>query len=85
MFKDALLKCVKFYQHAFEYNQRVEKPILNSTGMKDSWVHMGPKEKDLDKGLTEWSRKLDKMKKRVNTKTKTKTKQEICIGSSKSG
>ena len=38
LFKDALLKCVKFYQHAFEYNQRTEKPILNSTGMKDSWV-----------------------------------------------
>ena len=50
-----------------------------------SWMHVGLKEKDLDKGLTEWSRKLDKMKKRVNTKTKTKTKQVMGIGSSKSG
>ena len=54
LFKDALLKCVKYYKHAFEYNQRTEKTILNSTGMT-SWMHVGLKEKDLDKGLTEWS------------------------------
>ena len=44
---------------------------------------MGLKEED--KGLTEWSRRLDEMKERVKTKTKTKTKQVTGIGSSKSG
>ena len=43
LFKDALLKCVKFYQHAFEYNQRTEKTILNSTGMKDKLGSCGTK------------------------------------------
>ena len=42
---------------------------------------MGLKEED--KGLTEWSRKLDQMKERVKTKPKTKTKQVMGIGSSK--
>ena len=44
---------------------------------------MGLKEED--KGLTEWSRKLDEMKERVKTKTKTKLTMTISIGSSKSG
>ena len=41
--KDALLKCVKFYQHAFEYNQRNEKTILNYTGVKDKLGAYGTK------------------------------------------
>ena len=44
LFKDALLKCVKFYQNAFEYNQRIEKTILNSsTRMKDKLGAYGTK------------------------------------------
>ena len=43
---------------------------------------MGLKEED--KGLTEWSRRLDEMKERLKTKTKTKLTMTMSIGSSKS-
>ena len=58
LFKDALLKCVKFYQHAFEYNQSTEKPFLNSTGMKDKLGTCGSKRERPRQGISRVEKKV---------------------------
>ena len=85
MFKGALLKCVKFYQHAFEYNQSTEKPFLNSTGMKDKLGTCGSKRERPRQGISRVEKEVGSDEKEGKTKTKTKTKRVMSIGSSKSG